>query len=643
MCGIAGGYFWGGAVDPESARRAVRAMVDAEEHRGPDGRGVVACGPAQDARAPYAVLGHTRLAIIDTSSAGAQPMGGPDGSPWVSFNGEIYNFGELRRALSHAGQPFTSQTDTEVILRGYQAWGADVVQRLRGMFAFALWDPAEGRLLVARDRLGIKPVYVYRGDGYALFASEVRALLASGLVPRRIDVTGLWQYLGYQAPAAPRTLVDGVRAMPPGSWLSLAGEGALSEGTYWRMLDSARRPLDVSEAEATRLVADRLRDAVATHLVSDVPVGAFLSGGIDSSAVVALMKEAGVVPRTFSVGFTEQQFDESRYAMLMARTVGADHTHVPLTGAQLLDQLPAALAAMDQPTGDGVNTYVVSGAVRSCGIKVALSGLGGDEIFGGYPSFARLLRVADAARVWGRMPDAVRRLAASAVRVAGGDSIQASKTAALVDTDGEISSMFPLLRQVLSADQRAALMPPSRAESVADDGEPYAALLRAAFASAPGASAFAQISYAEARTYMHDVLLRDTDQMSMAHALEVRVPLLDHELVDLVTSLPDACKVSNGTPKRLLVEALGPMLPDAVVHRPKQGFTLPFDPWMRGPLRSFCEARLGDRGLAGRDLLSGSAVAELWASFIGGGRNVSWSRVWVLVVLEDWLARNGIA
>jgi asparagine synthase (glutamine-hydrolysing) len=317
---------------------------------------------------------------------------------------------------------------------------------------------------------------------------------------------------------------------------------------------------------------------------------------------------------------------------------------VPLTGSDLLAQLPGALAAMDQPTGDAVNTYVVSGAVRSRGIKVALSGLGGDEIFGGYPSFARLSRVADLTRIWGRTPSGLRAFAASAVRTLGRSSVQATKAAAVLESDGSISSMFPLTRQLLSNEQRLALVEPQILERVVDQADPYDRLLADAYASAPSADVFAQISFAEARTYMHDVLLRDTDQMSMAHALEVRVPLLDHLLIDLVTSLPESVKQPGGdTPKPLLVESLNGLLPDSIVHRPKQGFALPFDPWMRGPLRAFCENRLGEHGLAGRGLMKAETIQRLWGSFLDGGKDVSWSRLWALVVLDSWLDTNNVS
>lgn len=641
MCGIAGGFFWGGAIEVRAAERAVSAMMPAIAHRGPDGRGQFSSRLPDDPYGlkPHVVFAHTRLAILDLSDAGAQPMGGPAGRPWITYNGEAYNFAALRSQLERSGARFATRTDTEVLLRGYEVWGVDLVSKLHGMFAFGVWDPFAQRILLARDRLGIKPLYYYQGDGFLLFASEVRALLATGLVPRRLDPTALWHYLGNQSIPAPRTLVRGVRVLNPASWMVVEEGGRRTQGAYWKMLD-VQEPEDVSPDEGRRHVADLLRESVDAHMVSDVPVGAFLSGGIDSSAIVALMGEAGYRPRTFSIGFAERAFDESAHAALVARTFHTEHTHIQLGDDDLLTQLPAALQAMDQPTGDGINTFVVSRAVREQGMTVALSGLGGDELFGGYPSFARLQRIVDLGRVWARCPPPLRAGAAAAVRTLGGSSIYASKAAAVLESDGSLASMFPLTRRVLSTEQRRALLSAAVLEQVDEDDQPYEDLLAGAYAAAPDAGFFARVSFAEARTYMHDVLLRDTDQMSMSHALEVRVPLLDHRLVDYVTRLPDEQKQANGTPKRLLVEALGGLLPADVVHRPKQGFTLPFEPWMRGALQPFCDEHLGPDSAIATTLLRGDRIQRLWRSFQEGGRDVSWSRLWVLVVLDVWLRAN---
>jgi asparagine synthase (glutamine-hydrolysing) len=561
----------------------------------------------------------------------------------IVYNGEVYNFRELRRQLGADAEPWQSKSDTEVILRAYRKWGRDCLSRLRGMFAFSLWDAGRRELFLARDRLGIKPLYYYAGENVFLFASEVRALLASGLVPRRIDATALWQYLAYQSVPAPRTMIEGVRMLPPGSWLTVDRTGCLSEGRYWDLLENASREARQNSFEENRRrIGELLRESVALHLVSDVPVAAFLSGGIDSSAVVALMREAGHTPRTFSIVFEEKQYDEARHSRMVAARFGTEHTEINLGNSDLLDQLPDALAAMDQPTGDAINSYVVSRAVSAAGIKVALSGLGGDEFFAGYPSFQRLARAGGYMRAWGGLSPSFRTFAAKAVASLGGNRVAVTKASTLLQTDGTMAAMYPGLRQVLSDSQRRALLKEEWLRRAGDGEDQYESHLREAFAQAGWAGPLAKVSYAEGRTYMHDVLLRDTDQMSMAHSLEARVPLLDHCLVEYVMGVPDAHKRANGTPKRLLVESLDGLLPDEIVHRPKQGFTLPFELWMRRELKRFCGERLDPARVAARGLFEPEAAQRLWQSFLSGRRDVTWSRLWLLVALEEWFERNDV-
>ncbi len=628
MCGVAG------ALQLHPSERGLpltvaEAMVRQLGHRGPDG-----CGVLEDPHAGV-LLGHTRLAIIDLSAAGRQPMASLDGRLTITYNGEIYNYQQLRDELSDDGCPWRSRSDTEVILGAYARWGQDCVHHLRGMFAFAIWDAKRQELFLARDRLGIKPLYYYSADGAFVFASEVRALLASDLIPRRLDQAGLWHYLAYQCVPAPRTLVDGVRALPPGTCLRVDANGGLTLWRYWDLLaDTSAEAAAHSPAERRQHVAELLGQSIRLHLVSDVPIGVFLSGGIDSSAIVGLMREAGQVPYTFSLGFAERSFDETHFAREVAQHFNAKHTEIRLRNRDLLEQLPEGLAAMDQPTGDGINSYIVARAVRSAGLKVALSGLGGDELFGGYPSFDRLGRSARLFHHWARLPAPLRALAASGVRISGRNAIAAEKLATMLESDGRLSALYPVTRQVFSAAQRQFLL------GYRDVADPYVQLLREAFAKVPQTEPLACVAYAESRTYLHDLLLRDTDQMSMAHGLEVRVPLIDHELAAYVMGVPDSDRRADGTPKRLLVECLGGLLPEAVVRRPKQGFTLPLEPWMRGPLAGFCEQRL--RRLGDRGLFRPRTVDHLWQSFLARGRDVSWSRLWTLVALDEWLERSGV-
>jgi asparagine synthase (glutamine-hydrolysing) len=628
-------------VDPEAI---VRRMTGALAHRGPDGEGVVrGTAPAGNgAAAPLAVLGHRRLSIIDLSQRAAQPMASGRAPIWLTYNGEVYNFKTLRRELEDLGQPFRSDSDTEVILRGYEQWGERVVDRLRGMFAFALWDGRTGTLFAARDRLGVKPLYVYQAGRCLLFGSEIRSLLASGIVPRRLDLTAVAQYLEWQTVPSPRTLVDGVRMIAPGSHVTFSRDGA-TERRYWDLLESAQPSgSDADGSVPARRVRELLVESAGLHLVSDVPVGVFLSGGIDSSAVAALVRLAGVVPRTFCVSFPGTSFDEGPLARRVALAVGADHTEIVLSEDEVRQQLPEALAGVDHPSGDGVNTFVVSRAVRAAGVKVALSGLGGDELFGGYPSFRRLRRLAGYARLWRWSPAPVRRAAAAAVRTLGGTGTGVEKAAALLETDASLPQAYGLTRQLFSVPWRAALIGRERVDAAALAGTPYVALVEDARARAPRAGLMSLVSYAEARTYMHDVLLRDTDQMSMAHGLEVRVPLLDHRLAEYVMGLPDEAKRPDERPKRLLMAALGEDLPSEIAEQPKRGFVLPLDLWMRGDLRTFCEHHLGSSGLAGRAPFRSDAVRSVWQAFLKNDGRVTWSRPWTLVALNAWMEQTGV-
>ena len=386
-------------------------------------------------------------------------MSTSDGRFWIVFNGEIYNFHELRRELTEAGEIFTSHSDTEVLLRLYSRYGADSLRRLRGMFAFAVWDAQKQELFIARDRLGIKPLYYYAGEGNIVFASEVRAILATGLAPRQIDPAALNEYLAYQSIPSPRTLIKDVKAMAPGAWMTVDAFGVVKEHRYWDLLQNLSTEAHAaSQSVILNRTGELLREAVELHLVSDAPLGVFLSGGIDSSAIVALMSEMGYTPRTFSVVFSESNYDESAYARRVATRFRAEHTEIRLTEGAMLSQLPDALAAMDQPTGDGVNTYVVSRAVKEAGVTVALSGLGGDEFFAGYPSFLRLEKALKYLRPIKHLPTPARNLAARLVELAGGGSIRAAKTASIMMGDGSLASMYPVTRQVLSPSKRRALL-----------------------------------------------------------------------------------------------------------------------------------------------------------------------------------------
>ena len=486
MCGISG-LLIAGELPRISVTRTVQAMTAAMEHRGPDDEGFFFDGRFG--------LGMRRLSIIDLSG-GKQPISNEDSSIVAVLNGEIYNFKNLQGELVGLGHQFRTHSDTEVVAHAYEEWGRACLHRLRGMFAFAIYDRrasltrdrATPVLFLARDRLGIKPLYHHHRENVFLFASEIRALLAGGLVPRRLDPIGLWEYLGHQSVPAPSTLIEGVQMLPPGHWLAVNSDGTVTGGRYWDLLESASEKARAIGVEEVRVrVGELLRESVAAHLVSDVPVAAFLSGGIDSSAVVGLMREvAPQRPRTFSVIFEEQAYNEARYARQVAERFDADHTEVLLKERDALEQLPEALAAMDHPSGDGVNTYVVSQAVHQAGIKVVLSGLGGDELFCGYPS-SSLERAARWRRLWGRVPRGLRKVAGSTIRALEGSSVYVGKAAALVESDCTIAAMFPVMREVLSRSQRCELLEGPWGRAVDSYPDSCVDLLREAFARAPHA------------------------------------------------------------------------------------------------------------------------------------------------------------
>lgn len=623
MCGIAGLVAPGSPLELEAA---CRRMIRAQAHRGPDDEGIeLMASPTPDT---HVLLANRRLAVLDPSPTGHQPMANEDGTVWVVHNGEIYNFQALREELTSRGYRFRSKTDTEVIVHAYEEYGEACVSRFRGMFAFAVWDGRRQRLLLARDRLGEKPLYFFWDGTRLLFASEVRALLASGFVERRVDRQVVQGYLTFGSVPAPLTMVRDVQLLGPGSFLSVEN-GHVRETRYWDVSFEEHSHLGVSEtAEALR---HHLLEAVRLRLVSDVPLGAFLSGGVDSSAVVALMREAGVgTLRTFCLGFEQSEYDESPYARLIAKHFETDHTEHRVTAEEVLGQLDQVLAAMDQPSVDGVNTYMVSRLTRSSGTVVALSGLGGDELFGGYSSFWWVPRLDHWGRFLRRLPGS-RRAAGTAVRWIARDSraeklraflqLPPSPEAAYLTAKGLFTEAVydPLLSQAAGG---SSFDPLSYLQRLTD-GRPEHVLNR--------------VSHLELRAYLHNQLLRDTDTMSMAHALEVRVPFLDHVLVEFVAQVPTVVKFGAG-PKRLLLSALGDRLPREISERPKSGFVFPFEHWMKHQWRESIRARLLDPPGGGLGLINRSGLEAVWNAFLRG--RIRWSRVWALIVLQDWVGRH---
>ena len=594
MCSISGIF----SSEPGSAN-AVARMNRAQRHRGPDDEGVFQGGRA--------VLGNTRLAIIDTSASGHQPMHDPHTGNWITYNGETYNFKDLRKEI---GGEWQSQTDTEVVLRAYGKWGVNAFSKMRGMFALAIWEAKKETLVLARDPLGIKPIYYYRANNQLVFASELRALLASGLVPRRLSTAGVDSYLANGSVEAPLTIIDGVKQLLPGHYLQIA----VDELNEVEFASPEPQRVEGSRADAVARLRAELEESVRLHLVSDVPLGVFLSGGMDSSALVALTSRITKQrPKTFSVVFDEPDFDEAPFSRDVAKRFNTDHSEIRLSENRLIEILPQAIAAIDQPTMDGINTFVVSSAVKSAGVTVALSGLGGDELFGGYPSFRRALR-------FGAMSQTTKRLLRAASGVALNGSVKRHKFWKLMDSDGRPEDVYRISRQLFPVTQITRM---NGAEQVVD-------IVNA-------------ISRLELKGYMTNTLLRDTDVMSMAHSLEVRVPFVDVKVVDYVLSLPGDWKlrVKSG-PKPLLVDAMADLLPQEFMSRPKRGFVLPFEKWLQQNLRGEVSAVLDDKTRVEAVGLDSEFVAKVWRDFLRKPAAVGWSRPWAIYVLVKWCELNDV-
>ncbi|HYP18432.1 MAG TPA: asparagine synthase (glutamine-hydrolyzing), partial [Chloroflexia bacterium] len=519
---------------------------------------------------------------------------------------------------------------------------AGVVHKLRGMFAFAILDrradALEGRLFIARDRLGIKPLYYAATPGAFVFASELKALISSGLVGREINPAGLAGYLMLGSVPNPLTIYRDARALEPGCTLTVEHGGTPTTRRYWSLPNDESQ--QISTGEAVERVRALLEEAVRIRLVSDVPLGAFLSGGLDSSAVVALMRKATDGPiRTCSMVFEEAEYSEAPYARAMASAVGAEHYERVVTAEDVAGEMDRITWAMDQPTIDGVNTYFVSQTAREAGLTVALSGLGGDELFGGYAStFRGVPQMLNALRITRAVPGGAA-LARSAIGLLPGRERWGRVGDALLRPPS-LASAYMTRRGLFSPGEVKALLAPDVWREAAQTFDPTRHVgQRAGGKGHPvsGDGVFAWVSRAELSTYTHHQLLRDTDVMSMAHSLEVRVPLLDHVLVEAVLRMPTSVKVNGVGPKSLLLKAMGDELPEAVrARRAKQGFTFPFDRWLRGPLKDY----LKEGGEQDNSMLRAEAVTGVQSAFRQG--RVHWSRPWALAVLRAWNEGSGV-
>lgn len=632
MCGIAG------LMDPALAGAASglealgRAMAGGIAHRGPDGEGIWVDAPAG------LVLAHRRLAILDLSEAGRQPMMSADGRYILAFNGEIYNFEDMRQHPALAGVAWRGHSDTEVILESMARRGLDAtLSDMNGMFVLALWDHHDRTLYLVRDRIGIKPLFFARHGSRLLFGSELKALHPAGLV-RDLDPGAVAAFLRFGYVPAPFGIYRDLEKVLPGEIVTIGPDGRLARRNYWNLAEVAARglgdPLDASDDEATDALDALLRDAVSRQMIADVPLGAFLSGGVDSSAIVAMMaatRSEGV--RTFSIGFPDLGFDESPHAAAVARHLGTLHTEITCTAAEALALVPGMPDMYDEPFADSsqIPTHLVSALTRRS-VTVALSGDGGDELFAGYNRYVM------AGRRWPRIARIPRPLRAAAGALLGaippgltdtlfgrlpgvppqpGDKLAKAASVLGLDAEGlyrRLVSQVPEPSLHIAAPERTTpVTPPS------------------------GLGLIDRMRFNDMVTYLPDDILQKVDRASMAVALEARPPFLDHRLVEFAWRLPQRFLIRDGRSKWLLRNVLDRYVPSELLERPKMGFGIPLAQWLRGPLRDWADDLIEAPDYGG-GLLSPAPARRLWAEHIGGRRNHAY-QLWTLVMFEAWRRR----
>ncbi|MBD2187079.1 asparagine synthase (glutamine-hydrolyzing) [Pseudanabaena mucicola] len=599
MCGIAGIL---SVRTSNELSNHIQAMQGALSHRGPDDSGIYLSNISGDRQS---ALAHTRLSILDLSAAGHQPMSTTDGRYTITFNGEIYNFQDLRKELISQGEIFKSQTDTEIILKLYQKLGRECVTKLRGMFAFAIWDELEKTCFIARDPLGIKPLYYWHSNQTLVFASELRAVIASGLPPINLNLAGLYGYLTTGSVPEPHTLIADIQCLEAGNWLYWQ-EGNLTKYQYWQ-LDFT--PEQISLADAQVKVRQALKESIKYHFISDVPVGIFLSGGIDSTAILALATEiTSSQLSTYSIAFAKPEWNEGVLAQKAANHFGAKHTEFQVDCTFAKSVLPDFLASIDQPTIDGFNTFCVSKVAHDNGMKVVLSGLGGDEIFGGYKSFQSIPQMMKWGRRLNKLPYVSQALASGLQH--WGNTSKLNRISDFLNNPPTFASAYKNFRGIFSHSEAIAIIQ---------------SLTKSNYLPSPKLSNFNddritptdQVSLLELSSYMRNQLLRDSDVMSMRWGLELRVPFVDRTLIESVASIPSHMRLAQS--KQLLTASI-PEIPEWIVNQPKRGFSFPFASWM--------QTDFGDY------FMNLDIPKEIPLD--------SWYRRWSLAILKHWLAQVGL-
>ena len=639
MCGIAG------AIGPvtQTALEAVQKMSTLQAHRGPDGEGF---WQSESENGSGAMLAHRRLAIIDLSTDANQPMLDNSSGNAIVFNGEIYNYASLRQELKDQGATFKTDSDTEVILVAYRVWGRDFVNRLRGIFALAIWDNQQKKTICARDQLGVKPLYYVQSRAtsseHFLFASELRALLNSGLVQRKLNADSVSSYIWNGFVTGPETIIEDIQLLPAGCLLEVDIEGdIISLEKYWTLPSCSTHNKDTEALKAA------LYESAKLQQVSDVPVGVFLSGGIDSSAVANMAALTNENPiQTFNIAFDESEFDESIYARHVAAELGAIHHEIKLTEDDFSADIDNALNSLDQPTFDGINTYFVSKAVREAGITVALAGTGGDELFGGYKSFSDIPLTMAWSKRLGFLPDSLLRSAgkmASKLKYPRSAVVPPQqrwgKLGDVLLTRGDLIGSYQTSYGLFTADYHRLLLE-SQDDRLVYGVNPL--LAEDIESSVSGMEQLEAISAIELSMFLGQRLLRDTDSASMAVSLEVRVPLLDHLVVEESFKLSPGKRFDPLGKKMLLRDLATPNIDPAHFERKKSGFVLPIEIWAKSSLKGLIEETFNNQELTRSVGLNQNAILDLYRAFQAGAPGIYWSRIWSIFVLLHWCQHNKV-
>jgi len=632
MCGIVGFLTTKAADIPES--EILRKMRDVLIHRGPDDAGEY-IRPI-DEKGPFVFFGHRRLSIIDLSG-GHQPLSNEDETVWVVFNGEIYNFKELREELKGRGHQFRTHSDTEVIAHAYEEYKEDCFQYFNGMFAIGIWDEKEKRLVLARDRLGKKPLYYSFINGTFLFASELKAILFYPAFPRKVDASSLMKYLFFEFIPSPHTIFRDAKKIPAACYLIWNKKGA-EVRQYWSPFDPQKGEINLSEAEAESKMMELLKESVKRRLISDVPLGVFLSGGIDSSAIAALaQKDVPGKIKTFSIGFEDLSFDESKYASLASKYIGAEHHEQMMIPAHLLNIVPTLPDILDEPMADAsiLPTYLLSKFTRGY-VTVALGGDGGDELFAGYPTYLAHKIAGNYRLFLGAFHSMVLRLA-NLLPVSDNNISFDFKVKKFLSgvgyPDGIRNSVwlgsFSFLEngKVLSAEVLSQLSQDRLVEDISLHEKEY-----------PYDDQLTKLQYLDLKLYLQESILVKVDRASMACSLEVRAPFLDYELVEFVMGLPSKSKLKGFTSKYILKKAMKNWLPDEVIQRPKKGFGVPIAKWIKGPLRELFGDLLSPDRIKREGFLNPDYVATLLRDHLLN-RKDNRKQLWTLLVLELWVNR----